>query len=107
MRMWMVNPRLLCPRHLLGEHLELHMLVGTLRKGRSISGFLRDGLVEVQSVRQRHRELAEEMASRGMNHQSPLPAFHARRAGRVDIPRNLRELARRCPDCRARQRAAS
>ena len=24
MRMWMVNPKMLCDQHLLGEHFELH-----------------------------------------------------------------------------------
>ena len=25
MRMWMVNPRIMCRQHLLGEHVEIHM----------------------------------------------------------------------------------
>ena len=30
MRMWMVNPGFMCNKHLLGEHVECHMLVGHL-----------------------------------------------------------------------------
>jgi hypothetical protein len=30
--MWMVDPRLVCSKHLLGEHVELHMFVGCLLK---------------------------------------------------------------------------
>ena len=33
MRDWKVNPKLLCRQHLLGNHLEVHMFVGTLRRG--------------------------------------------------------------------------
>ena len=40
MRMWMVNPEILCRKHLLGEHVELHMLVGWIIKGKSIQGYL-------------------------------------------------------------------
>jgi hypothetical protein len=101
MRMWLVDPRLMCSQHLLGEHVELHMLVGSLNRGKRIDGFLRDGLVELRSIRRRHRELVAEMRRRGFRHQSPLPEFRARRAGSVDVLANLKELARRCRDCRA------
>ena len=54
MRMWMVAPGKMCRKHLLGEHVEIHMLAGSLLKGRSIGGFLADGLLEPQSMRARH-----------------------------------------------------
>ena len=100
MRMWLVDPRLMCSQHLLGEHVELHMLVGSLNRGKNIAGFLRDGLVELRSIRRRHEELVVEMQRRGFVHKSPLPAFGRRRAGQVDVTANLKELARRCVDCR-------
>ena len=106
MRMWLVDPRLMCSQHLLGEHVELHMLVGSLNRNKNIDGFLRDGLVELRSIRRRHAELVEEMIHRGFRHQSPLPDFRSRRAGQVDAATNLKELARRCVDCRALIRAA-
>jgi hypothetical protein len=31
MRMWMVNPRIMCGNHLLGEHLETHMFYGIIK----------------------------------------------------------------------------
>jgi ribosomal protein L44E len=104
MRMWLVEPRLMCSQHLLGEHVELHMLVGSLNRGKRIDGFLRDGLVELRSIRRRHAELVVEMQRRGFRHQSPLPEFGRRRAGKVDPVSNLSELARRCTDCRKRIR---
>lgn len=38
MRMWNINPRYMCRKHLLGEHVETHMLVGSLRKEKSVQG---------------------------------------------------------------------
>ena len=101
MRMWMVNPRRMCDQHLLGEHVELHMLVGSLRLKKSLAGFVANGLIEVASIRRRHQELAREMARRGFRHQSPLPRFRARRLGRVVRKKSLADLLSRCPDCRA------
>ena len=43
MRMWMVPPRKMCRKHLLGEHVEIHMAVATLRLGKSVAGFLEKG----------------------------------------------------------------
>jgi hypothetical protein len=103
MRMWMVDPQIMCDQHLLGEHVELHMLVGTLVRKRSVAGFVANRLIEVHNVRKRHAALVKEMARRGMNHQSPLPEFRARRLGKVDIDENQTELARRCLQCKSRQ----
>ena len=101
MRMWLVDPRLMCSQHLLGEHVEIHMLVGSLNRKKNIDGFLRDGLVELRSIRRRHAELVIEMRRRGFRHHSPLPEFRPRQAGRVDAIANLKELARRCANCDA------
>ena len=101
MRMWMVDPKKMCRKHLLGEHVEIHMMVGTLLKGRSIDGFLERGLLEPQSARQRHDALAAEMQARGYTHRSPLPQFPCFKClARVELERSESELAARCPDCR-------
>ena len=105
MRMWMVDPRRMCSQHLLGEHVELHMLVGSLRKGRSLAGFVANGLIEVHSVRARHAQLVREMRRRGYQHRSPLPRFTARRLGRVVRTRSLADLLQRCAACRNLARA--
>ena len=102
MRMWMVEPDLLCRKHLMGEHVELHMLVGSLNKGKSVKGFVRGGLIEVQSVRDRHEQLASEMTRRGYNHKSPLPEFNSFIAGSVNVADNIEELKKRCTECKER-----
>jgi hypothetical protein len=109
MRMWMVDPRAMCRHHLLGEHLELHMLAGALRRGKSVDGFLAKGLLEPGSARTRHGALASEMHRRGYRHASPLPAVRlkARHQGRfVDRAAALAELRRRCPECASLKEAA-
>ncbi len=88
---------------MLGEHVELHMLVGTLVRKRSVAGFVANKLIEVHSVRSRHAELVVEMTRRGMKHKSPLPSFRAAKLGKVRPRANLRELARRCENCKALQ----
>ena len=102
MRMWLVNPDLLCRKHLLGEHVELHMLVGTIRKGRSIQGFLDNRLISTSKIKSRHDQLASEMVRRGFRHQSVLRYTDRKIKNAVSIQDNLIELARRCAECRAR-----
>lgn len=102
--MWGVNPALLCDKHLLGEHVEMHMLVGALKKGISTRGYEETGLVKLSKIRARHNALAAEMKRRGMNHRSPLPRIAGRRGGWIDETANLRELKRRCSECRRRIR---
>jgi hypothetical protein len=71
--MWMVNPALMCNKHLLGEHVECHMLVGHLKRKRPITNYIRLNLLEPTNLRERHDKLALEMKNRGFMHKSPLP----------------------------------
>lgn len=104
MRMWGVDPKILCRKHLLGEHVEMHMFVGTIKKGNSIQGYIDKGLVNPALIIHRHNCLVGEMLSRGYNHQSPLlndlPEQH-------DIPfdtdTSLNDLITRCPECNKRR----
>ncbi len=96
--MWMVPPRTMCRRHLLGEHVEIHMAAASLRLGRSLDGFLEKGLLELHNLRARHEALVAEMKRRGYRHASPLERV-TRRGGKIDRERNARELAERCEAC--------
>jgi len=100
MRMWNVDPSIMCRQHLLGEHNEMHKLVGAINKGKSIRGYIEKGLVEVHNIRNRHDELAEEMGKRGYRHRSPLPKFRSWRAGKVFVGSNIADLVGRCKRCR-------
>lgn len=104
MRMWMVDPATMCRKHLLGEHVEIHMFIGTLRKGLNMDGYLSGNLLEPSALLQRHEELAAEMERRGYKHRSPLPQPGPYPAEwdkvRIDRASALAELHRRCPECR-------
>ncbi|MHC4725460.1 MAG: pyrimidine dimer DNA glycosylase/endonuclease V [Planctomycetota bacterium] len=53
MRMWMVNPAVMCKKHLLGEHVECHMLVGHLQRKRRITNYIKLNLLQPKSLRER------------------------------------------------------
>ncbi len=95
----MVQPRRMCRKHLLGEHVEIHMAAASLRLGKSVAGFLEKGLLELSSLRSRHDELVAEMLRRGYRHNSPLGPVPRRQGGKIDRRASAQELARRCPDC--------
>ena len=102
MRMWCVDTTKLCRKHLLGEHVELHMLAGCLRKNKNINGFLKLGLVDPTQIKTRHAQLVAEMQRRGYNHQSDLVVddeLLTKYRGNVSIEENEKELARRCKVC--------
>ena len=106
MRMWMVDPKILCRKHLIGEHVELHMLVGHLRLGRKVDGFVAHNCVQPRSINARHRALAAEMTRRGYKHVSPLRqpaiAWHQHPEAMVDIAASLTDLLGRCKECASR-----
>jgi len=103
MRMWMVDPKILCRKHLLGEHVELHMFVGTIQKGVSLAGYVSRGLVDTSKIALRHEALVEEMIARGYNHKSPLLYVDTLGVGKVNAIASAIELRRRCPDCAEKQ----
>ena len=100
MRMWLTPPEAMCRKHLMGEHVEMHMFVGTIAKGKSLEGYYRDGLLNSGQIKERHDQLAAEMIRRGMNHESELAQPLVTPRITVDLGSARRELARRCPDCR-------
>ena len=107
MRMWCVNPRILCRKHLLGEHGELHRFRHNFVKKHSIHGRIFPiVLIEPDNMSVRHGALAREMLRRGYNHQSPyeqpdlshLP--DEERFAKADVDYNIVDLFERCADCR-------
>ena len=100
--MWGVNPECLCRKHLLGEHLEAHMFRGTIVAGKRTNGYLKNKLVVLGKIKERHDILVKEMLRRGMNHKSPLEKFNEGVGGIIDIKENEKELIKRCKDCRKR-----
>lgn len=110
MRMRKVEPKVLCRQHLLGEHKEMHMFIGSLMKGISISGYIQKGFVEPMFLYSRHKMLANEMKRRGYNHNSPLDIPTTAKAiqglrrkemeAKMDEESDTKELLERCPECK-------
>ena len=99
----MVNPKLLCRKHLMGEHLEQHMFLGCIEKGTSLKGYIEKGLVEIHNIKKRHDELSEEMIKRGYKHNSNLEVKNLLwEEGFVNSIENIEELKRRCKECKRR-----
>ncbi len=112
MRMWMVDPALMCRKHLLGEHVECHMLLGSLKRKKSIAGFIEKGLLTPLQLETRHNRLAREMTRRGYQHKSPLKVTKTlfrylpeeQVQAKVNARHSLKDLVQRCADCRQRQK---
>ncbi|MFA5363905.1 MAG: pyrimidine dimer DNA glycosylase/endonuclease V [Candidatus Bathyarchaeia archaeon] len=100
----MVSPRFMCRQHLLGEHVEIHMFIGTLTKNKTVKGYLEKGLLEVHSLYARHEELVKEMTRRGYKHCSSVDECwrFVDKLGVVDRKKSLEDLLTRCPRCSSR-----
>lgn len=110
MRMWNVNPRLMCRQHLLGEHLEMHMFIGCITKNKNIDGYINNGFVETDNIINRHEELVVEMTRRSFNHKSLITEEQKyiiddynntiSFKGKIDVNNNIKDLCGRCIVCR-------
>lgn len=76
MRVWDVEPKKLCRKHLLGEHREIHALFTILyedRKGYRHHPETLRWVGKLPALMHRHDLVVAEMTSRGYGHFSPLP----------------------------------
>ena len=111
MRQWTVNPSVLCRMHILGEHVEHHMFLGSIVKKISLTGYILNNLIEPKSLLIRHNLLVEEMLRRGFNHKSDLLFEESmldylpinEQEYKLDIDRAIQDLISRCPECRQNQ----
>jgi hypothetical protein len=106
MRMWGINPELLCNKHLIGEHGEIHKHRHNFVKKHKITNRITPIVqIEPQNMETRHNQLAIEMLRRGFNHNSPyeLPDLShlndKERYAKIDINISIRDLKNRCPQC--------
>ena len=104
--MWMINPKLLCNKHLLGEHGEIHKHRHNFVKQHKITKRISPVVqIEPENMETRHNALAEEMIARGFNHNSPFvqPDISYlkpdERFAKADLSINIIDLKNRCPEC--------
>lgn len=104
--MWNVDPKKMCRKHLLGEHVELHMFVGSINRGINLEGYVKNNLVEPLSIRKRHLELVKELERRGYSHNSALPKIEFKKIKQeflgqvIDKEKSYQELLNRCSECK-------
>lgn len=75
MRIWDIDPALLCRQHLLGEHRELHAtwtILTEKKKGYSNHPEVKRWVGKLKALYIRHESLVVEMKKRNYTHQSPL-----------------------------------
>ncbi len=103
----MVDPRVLCRKYLLGEHVEFHMAAAWLLKGKRVAGWVESNCLEPKSIGRRHTAFTEEMLRRGYRHASPptqpVVGEHQHPKAIVDCAKALAELVWRCPGCKLLQ----
>jgi len=78
------------------------MFIGAINKGKSLQGYLIKGLLDPKTLQSRHGLIAKEMLLRDFKHNSPLPYAKCKLKGKVNIKANIKELAKRCNECRKR-----
>lgn len=113
MRMWMVEPKIMCRRHLIGEYRELFTFLGTLKKGISIKGYIENDLLEPLSLESRYLELKKEMLLRGYNPAKTFEISNGKLSNLndnelkhiIDREKSLFELLNRCDECKSRYNA--
>ena len=81
MRIWDIQPKYLCSKHLVAEHGELHSLWSVINNRKK--GFSRHPETErwrgkLKALYLRHQKLADEMIKRSFRHQSSLDKRQAR-----------------------------
>lgn len=107
MRMWNIEPRLLCEKHLIQEHSDMHEIVFRFQLGLEVVGFVRDGSIDPTGVYVRHLNLEAEMTRRGATKFSPISFVQWRALSQwygsqlIDVGQSLTELKNLCEACRA------
>lgn len=106
MRMWMVNPRIMCNKHLGGEYAEFYKHKWTFENKHKKDKYIENNCLEPRSMQKRHDELVEERLRRGLKAKgtfiapdiSYLPEHQQNHT--IDVEMNLKLLIDKCPDCK-------
>ena len=103
----MINPALLCNKHLLGEHGEIHKHRHNFVKKHNIAGRINPVVqIEPRAMKKRHDILAKEMMRRKMNHKSDysMPDISYLKSelknAKVNLEISIKDLRNRCKVCK-------
>lgn len=104
MRMWMINPELMCIQHIVGEHGELHKFRHSFVKKHNMNKRMKLKQIFPQLMQVRHDELAKYLK----NHNSPYEQPDISYLNNNEIVEltdkilnyNIEDLCKRCPECK-------
>ncbi|MEF3280421.1 MAG: pyrimidine dimer DNA glycosylase/endonuclease V [Elusimicrobiota bacterium] len=90
MRIWDINPKYLCRKHLLGEHRELYAIWNILTKHKGKGGYSKHPETlrwkrKLKALYLRHELLVSEFKRRGYNHNTPLDKKLATGKSKQDV----------------------
>jgi hypothetical protein len=111
--MWMVDPKIMCQKHLCGEHLELHMFLSHIKAGKKVDGYLKNNCLEPRMIWKRHCDIESEMLKRSYNPKTPIYGHDClcildlateQQYWEINKEKSLNDLLERCPRCRERFR---
>lgn len=110
----MIDPELMCMQHIVGEHRELHALIGSLERTKpkyenhekhqkNLTTLAKNGLIELKSLKKRHNQLVKHMK----NHNSPIEKIPTTKhlpkkvkEVKVDIEKSKKDLIDRPESCK-------
>ena len=106
MRMWMVDPKRMCRKHLGAEYVECLMIAACMQRKRRLGGYFAHNCIEPRSLVSRFASLKREMLRRGYRARksllradfSYLPVSQQR--FRIDRKASSAMLCKRCAECR-------
>jgi hypothetical protein len=110
MRQWLTDPKIQCRKHLVAEHVEHHMFIGTFKQQKQINGYIKNNLIEPKLLEERHNNLVNEMINRNYNHHTPIESQNeinnlmsylplSVQEYVIDRNRSLLDLISRCDIC--------
>ena len=109
MRMWMLNPKIMCHNHLAGEWRELFTIVDHLQRKRKVDKYITNNCLELQSIQERYVELKKEKKRRKHKKFKQLPLDYdisylpqEHQEYKVDTEASLKDLLSRCEKCKRR-----
>jgi len=88
MRIWDIEPKYLCPKHLVAAHHELHAIWNILtknKKGYRQHPETQRWVGKLKALYQRHEKLVQELQRRGYQHRSPLNKKLARGRAKQNV----------------------
>ena len=109
-RMWAVHPKVMCRKHLMEEHNNLHKFVGMINKDTDLSKYREERFLDPKALPHRHGLIIKEFQRRGIKHTTPLSSKDINTVkldwndtrNKLDSYKDINEMYDNCKQCRRR-----